>query len=129
MLGFSPMKIHLFDKDQNTELFPAGQTVFKLGDAGDFMFAVVAGAVDIVINDKVVETVEAGGVFGEMALVDDRPRAATAIVRAEAKVVRIDRRRFMFLVQQNPFFALQLMTVMAQRLRQINEKFVAGAVA
>jgi CRP-like cAMP-binding protein len=123
------MKIHLFDKDQNTEQFPAQQTVFQLGDTGDCMFAVVAGAVDIVINDKVVETVEAGGVFGEMALVDDQPRAATAIVRIEAKVVRIDRRRFMFLVQQNPFFALQLMTVMAQRLRQNNGRIVAGASA
>ena len=123
------MKIHLFDKDQNAELFPAGQTVFKMGDTGDFMFAVVAGAIDIIINDKVIETVEAGGVFGEMALVEDRPRAATAIVRTEAKVVRIDRRRFMFLVQQNPFFALQLMTVMSQRLRQINERFAASAVA
>jgi DNA-binding transcriptional regulator LsrR (DeoR family) len=38
------MKIHLFDKDQNTEQFPAQQTVFQLGDTGDCMFAVAAGA-------------------------------------------------------------------------------------
>jgi CRP-like cAMP-binding protein len=65
--------------------------------------------------------VNAGGVFGEMALVEERPRIASAIVTADAKLVRIDRNRFMFLVQQNPFFALQLMTVMAERLRRMDQ--------
>ena len=116
------MKIHLFDKEQQTELFPSGQTVFHEGDAGDVMFAVIDGTVDIIVRNKTVETVEAGGVFGEMALVEDRARAASAVVRSDAKLVRIDRKRFMFLVQQSPFFALQLMTVMSQRLRQMDER-------
>lgn len=116
------MQIHLFDKDQAAEIYPAGKTIFQTGDAGDLMFAVLGGTVDIIINGQVIETVGGGGVFGEMALIEDRPRAATATVTAEAKVVPIDRKRFMFLVQQNPFFALQLMTVMAQRLRHMDEK-------
>ena len=116
------MNIHLFDKDQQAETFPAGHVVFRDGDRGDFMFAVIAGAVDIVLRDEVVETVSAGGIFGEMALVEDQPRVATAIVKAEAKLVLIDRKRFMFLVQQNPYFALQLMTVMSLRLRRMNAK-------
>ena len=86
------------------------------------MFAVLDGAVDLIVSGKTVETVEAGGVFGEMALVDDRPRIASAIVKSDAKLVRIDRKRFLFLVQQNPFFALQLMTIMAERLRRMDEK-------
>jgi len=116
------MKIHLFDKDQQAELFSAGQNVFREGDSGAVMFAVLDGAVDIIVHGKLVETVEAGGVFGEMALVEDRPRIATALVTADAKLVRIDRPRFMFLVQQNPYFALQLMTVMSERLRRMDEK-------
>lgn len=116
------MQIHLFDKDQAAEIYPAGKTIFKVGDPGEHMYAVLTGSVEITINGQVVETVSAGGVFGEMALIEDRPRAAGAVVTAEAKVVPIDRKRFMFVVQQNPFFALQLMTVMAQRLRRMDEK-------
>ncbi len=116
------MQIHLFDKDKNAELFSAGQTVFNAGDPGELMFAVLDGSVDIVINGQIIENIGAGGVFGEMALIEDRPRIATAIVKADARIVPIDRKRFMFLVQQNPFFAIQLMTIMAGRLRRMDEK-------
>jgi CRP/FNR family transcriptional regulator, cyclic AMP receptor protein len=116
------MKIHLFDKDQQTQSFPAGHAVFREGDAGDHMFAVLEGSVDLVIHGTTVETVEASGVFGEMALIEEKPRVATALVKTSAKLVSIDKKRFMFLVQQNPYFALQLMKVMAQRLRRMDEK-------
>jgi CRP/FNR family transcriptional regulator, cyclic AMP receptor protein len=112
--------IHLFSNDPHAERFPAGQEIFHEGDRGDHMFAVVKGAVAISIAGKTVETVGAGGVFGEMALVEDQPRVATATVREDAELVRVDRKRFQFLVQQTPYFALQLMGVMAQRLRQMN---------
>ncbi len=115
------MKINLFDKDQDYTTMPAGGMVFREGDAADCMYALIGGAVEIVIRDRVVETVVAGGVFGEMALIEELPRNATARVTAEAKLVRIDRRRFLFLVQQNPFFALQLMTIMAGRLRRMDQ--------
>ena len=110
------MKINLFDKDQEYTIAATG------GDAADRMYAVIEGQVDIVINGQLVETVEAGGVFGEMALIEDRPRVATATVSAQAKLVSIDRKRFLFLVQQNPYFAIQLMTVMASRLRKMDER-------
>jgi CRP-like cAMP-binding protein len=116
------MSIHIFDQEQQFEQFAAGQTVFHAGDDGKTMFAIISGEVDIVIRGQVVETIQAGGVFGEMGLVEDRPRIATAVVRADAKLVRIDQKRFLFLVQQHPFFALQLMTVMAGRLRRMDEK-------
>jgi CRP/FNR family cyclic AMP-dependent transcriptional regulator len=116
------MQIHLFDNDQAAETHPAGQTIFQEGDVGEQMFAVIGGEVDIVIHGNVVETIGAGGVFGEMALIEDRPRSATAVVKTEARVVPVDRKRFLFLVQQSPFFALQLMAIMAQRLRRMDEK-------
>jgi CRP-like cAMP-binding protein len=116
------MKIKLFNNDTEYVSYPAGQAVFREGDGGELMFAVIDGAVEIRIKDKLVEIIEAGGVFGEMALIESRPRIATALVKADAKLVPIDRRRFEFLVQQSPFFALQLMTVMAGRLRRMDEK-------
>jgi len=116
------MKINLFNNDPMAEKFPAGQTVFRAGDPGEHMFAVVKGSVDIIINGKTVETVEAGGVFGEMALVEDKARVATTVVKSDAELVRIDRKRFLFLVQQTPYFSLQLMAIMAERLRHMNER-------
>lgn len=116
------MPIHLFDQDQAAEAYPAGTTIFQAGDVGAHMFSVLSGTVEITVNGKIVETVGDGGVFGEMALIEDRPRSGTAVVRADARVVPIDRKRFLFLVQQNPFFALQLMTIMAERLRRMDEK-------
>lgn len=116
------MKIEMFRKDEHAELYRAGTPVFRVGEQGDRMFAVLDGEVDIVIHGKLVETVGAGGVFGEMALIEDRPRIATAEVRQDARLVPIDKRRFQFLVQQNPFFALQLMGIMAERLRRMDEK-------
>jgi CRP/FNR family transcriptional regulator, cyclic AMP receptor protein len=116
------MTINIFNNDPHAERFTAGQTVFHEGDRGDHMFAVVKGTVEISIGGKAVETVEAGGVFGEMALVEEQPRVATALVKTDAELVRIDRKRFLFLVQQTPFFALQLMGIMAKRLRQMNQR-------
>lgn len=115
------MKISLFKSDTEAEKFPACQAVFREGERGDFMFAVVKGAVDIIIGGKVVETVEEGGVFGEMALVEDEPRVASAVVKADAELVRIDRKRFLFLVEQTPYFSLQLMAIIAERLRRMNK--------
>jgi CRP/FNR family cyclic AMP-dependent transcriptional regulator len=116
------MKINLFNKDADAERHAAGTCLFQAGDPGHEMFVVIEGTVDLLVHDKVVETVETGGAFGEMALVEKLPRVATAVVTSDAKVVRIDERRFLFLVQQNPFFSLQIMAVMAERLRRMNEK-------
>jgi CRP-like cAMP-binding protein len=116
------MQISLFNQEAQSELFTAGRPVFAAGDPGNVMFAVLAGTVEIAVRGEVVETVGPGGVFGEMALVEDRPRTASAIVKTEARLVRVSRQRFLFLVQQTPFFALQLMAIMGERLRRMDEK-------
>lgn len=116
------MFMQLFDQDPSALTLPAHQAVFREGDSGDQMYVVIAGRVDIVIKGKVVETVASGGVFGEMALLEKRPRNASAVVTEEAKLAVIDRPRFLFLVQQNPYFALHLMTVMAERLRRMDAR-------
>ena len=115
------MKIRLFEKEEHYITCEAGEAVFRENDPGDCMFVVIEGAVDIIIKGNVLETVDEGGVFGEMSLIENTPRTAAAIAKVDSKLVRIDRDRFMFLIQQTPFFALQLMTIMAQRLRRMDE--------
>jgi len=116
------MFMQLFDQDPSAITIPAHQAVFREGDSGDQMYVVIAGRVDIVLKGKVVETVTPGGIFGEMALLEERPRNASAIVAEEAKLAVIDRQRFLFLVQQNPYFAFHLMTVMAERIRRMDAR-------
>jgi CRP/FNR family cyclic AMP-dependent transcriptional regulator len=84
------------------------------------MYVVREGEVEIVIGDQVFETVGPGSLFGEMALIDAQPRSATARAKTDCTVVPIDEQRFIFLVQQTPYFSLQLMGVLVARLRRMN---------
>jgi CRP/FNR family cyclic AMP-dependent transcriptional regulator len=113
--------INIFKHATNTVTLEPGEVVFNEGDPGDVMFAVVEGSVDILIGDAVVETVEASGIVGELALVDTDPRSASAIARTAARLARVDRKEFTFLVQEHPTFALQVMRVLAERIRRAND--------
>ena len=112
--------INLFQHADDYESFPAGQIVFKEGQPGEVMYVVKEGEVDILVDDELCETVGPGGILGEMALIDDKPRSATAIARSDCKLVPIDEKRFKFLVQQTPFFSIQVMRILADRLRRMN---------
>jgi CRP-like cAMP-binding protein len=108
----------LFKNSVDTMQFLEGQTIFKQGENGDEMFVVTEGEVDIVIAGKTVDTVQTGGIFGELALIDHAPRSATAVAKTLAKVVPVSQRRFTFLLQQTPNFAITVMQVMAERLKR-----------
>jgi CRP/FNR family transcriptional regulator, cyclic AMP receptor protein len=100
--------------------FSVGQTIFKDGEIGDRMYFILAGEVNIIVRGKVVDTAGMGGVVGEMALIDQKPRSATAAAKTDCKLIPIDQKRFMSLVSETPQFAIQVMQVMANRLRQMN---------
>ena len=96
----------------------AGTVLFQENEPGDELYVVLSGQVEIRIGGQVVETVGAGGIVGELALIDRAPHSGAAVVMSEARVVPVNERRFLFLVQQTPFFALNVMHVMAERLRR-----------
>jgi CRP/FNR family transcriptional regulator, cyclic AMP receptor protein len=100
--------------------FKAGETIFRTGDAASELFVVQNGNVEIRIGDRVIETVPENGIFGEMALIDDAPRSATAVAAGDVKLVPVGQKQFLFLVSQTPFFALNAMRVLARRLRTAN---------
>jgi CRP-like cAMP-binding protein len=99
-----------------------GEKVFQAGDPVDDMYVVRSGTVEIRADGKVLERVEANGIFGEMALIDSAPRSAEAVIVEDAEILPIDRRLFMFLVHETPCFALDVMSVLANRLRAMNQK-------
>lgn len=102
-----------------------GQVVFCEGEPGDYMYVVLEGEVDLIAGDRVLEAARAGAILGEMAIIDHRPRSASAIARTDSKLVRIDQKRFAFLVQETPFFATHVMKVMADRLRAMDLRLAA----
>jgi CRP-like cAMP-binding protein len=103
-----------------TRNFGKGKTIFEEGDSGDEFFIVVRGQVEIRSGDRHFETLEADGIFGEMALIDDSPRSATAVALSDVTLAPIKENQFLFLVQNTPFFALSVMRVLARRLRRQN---------
>ena len=99
--------------------YKQGQVIFKEGDPNsDCMFAVLEGVIEIQIGSDTVERVQPVHVFGEMALIEQRPRSATAIAAADSRVAVIDKKRFLRLVEQAPHFALNMMHVISERLRR-----------
>ena len=119
----------IFDHASDVKSVRAGTTIFNTGDPRDHMYAVLDGQVDIFVNGKLVETVEKGGIFGEMALIDAEARTGTAVAKSDVKVVPVDERRFLFLIQQTPNFALHVMRVLSDRLRRMDERFVRATRA
>jgi len=102
----------------------AGKTVFREGDPGDTVYVVLDGKVDLRVNGRLVETVGPGGVLGEMALIEQAPRVATATARTACDLQPISEARFMAMIQQTPHFALQIMKVIASRLRRMNVRLI-----
>lgn len=96
-----------------------GVVIFDRDDPGDAMYIVRRGQVDLLSEGVLLERVGAGGLFGEMALLDRAERSATAVVAAPATLVRISRARFQELVRSDPGFALHVMGVLADRLRRL----------
>ncbi len=99
----------------------AGEKLFTQGEPGDTMLLVLEGKIDIVVNGEKVSTVGMHGVVGEMALIDDAPRSATAIAATGGEVAVIDQATFKDLVREDPSFALYVMGMLARRIRAGNK--------
>jgi CRP/FNR family transcriptional regulator, cyclic AMP receptor protein len=103
--------------DQASVRYDRGKVIMVAGQAGALMYVVSEGRVAISIRGAVVERVGTGGVFGEMALVDQSPRAANAVAETDCVLLAINRLVFLSLVKANPTFGISLLAAMAERLR------------
>jgi CRP/FNR family cyclic AMP-dependent transcriptional regulator len=109
-------------RDRDAESFTPGQYIFKAGDRGDVMYVVIEGEIEILVGLTTVEIAGPGSIVGEMALIDDEPRSATVVAKTHCRLVPVDQGHFQYMVSQGPFFALQVMKVMADRLRKTNAR-------
>lgn len=96
--------------------------VMREGQSGAFMYVVKRGRVAISIRGAVVEIVQPGGIFGEMALVDQKPRNASATTQTECELLQVDRPSLLAAVKAQPAFAMAMLRGVAERLRYMNEQ-------
>jgi CRP/FNR family cyclic AMP-dependent transcriptional regulator len=109
-------------KGARTQSVPAGLILFNEGEPGKDMYVLIKGTAEVSIGGDVVEVAEPGALLGEMALVNSALRSATVVTRTDCQVVSIDVRQFDMLVRESPEFARHVMTVMAERLRRMNDR-------
>jgi len=100
----------------------ADTNIMREGQTGAFMYVVKSGRVAIAIRGNVVEVVQPGGIFGEMALVDQSPRTASAATLTESELLQVDRPSLLAAVKAQPAFAMAMLRAVADRLRYMNEQ-------
>jgi CRP-like cAMP-binding protein len=104
------------------------EVIFKEGSTGSEMYLIHSGRVLLSVRQSETQEVplvvlSPGDFFGEMALVDDSPRSATASAADDnTELIVMDRARFLFLVRQQPEFALSLMHTLCRRLRDMDKR-------
>lgn len=106
--------------DKETVSFAAGKPIVQAGDAGETMYVVMEGETEILDGPLILEVAGPGSIVGELALIDDVPRSATVVAKTDCRLVPVDRKRFEYMVQETPYFALAVMKVLADRLRAKN---------
>jgi len=114
--------IRSVDFPGEARLVAAGTTIFRVGDPPDCMYSLIEGDVDIFLKEVLVDTIHAGGVFGEMAVIEEDRRAATAVARTDVQLVALDQQQFHELVRRSPDFALRIMRVLSDRVRRLNDR-------
>jgi CRP/FNR family transcriptional regulator, cyclic AMP receptor protein len=118
------MAMEFFKAAGKPESFQPGATIFKEDDKGgglfgksDKMYVLILGEIEMIAQDKVIGTVRAGETFGEMAVIAQAARTATARAKTACTLIGLDDKQFQVALQQKPEFALMLMSIMNNRLR------------
>ena len=106
--------------------FPAGTVLFEEGQPGDYMYVVQAGEVEIRRmvgeTERVLAVLSPGEFLGEMAILNGRPRSATAVVRTAARLVVIEGKTFEAMLRARPEIALRIIKTLALRLESANQQ-------
>ena len=118
---------------ENVRTFQPGETVIREGGRGTSAFIILSGAAEVFRGsgerEVLVATLERGQVFGEMGLIEDRPRPVTVKALTEIQVMSINRDRFNELLSEDPSILVPVMKSLFERLRQFSEISLEGSGA
>jgi CRP/FNR family cyclic AMP-dependent transcriptional regulator len=127
---FSQLKPEIIDRLASyaiTQHVKRNTTIFRKGDTGTSLYAVCVGTVRISApseegKDAVFNLINAGDIFGEIALLDGGTRTADAVALTDCELMRIERRDFIPLVREQPDVAIKLIEVLCSRIRNSSEQ-------
>jgi CRP/FNR family transcriptional regulator, cyclic AMP receptor protein len=118
--------VAMFSDEPRTRHLDTGQVLFKNDDPAASMFVVRSGTLRIRSGSVVYEDVGAGGIVGEMGIIESNmPRSAMVYALTPAELVEVDQDRFLTLVDETPSFALSVMRVLSRRLRRMDDRYEA----
>jgi signal transduction histidine kinase len=127
-VGVLSEELQALEPDGSIRLFKAGEVIFSAGDKGDGFYVLESGRVRIVAvvgqNERVLASIGAGDFFGEMAVVDDAPRSASAIAEQDSKALFLGRDKLLQLLGRRPQLALNIIREFSVRMRALNQKYV-----
>ena len=110
--------------DAKTVALKPGDVLFREGDEAHAMYILKQGTLRVLSGSTILETVRAGGIIGEMAIIEEQmPRSATVIAGTYCELVEIDVPRFLSLVAGTPAFSVTLLRVISRRLRVMNRRY------
>jgi CRP/FNR family cyclic AMP-dependent transcriptional regulator len=110
--------LSLFKNAKTVKEFMAGETIFVEGQPSDVMYVILEGEVDIRQRGRSIYTAGPGEPVGEMAMIDAQGRSASAVALRPCRLAVVDEKQFLFMVQETPNFALEVMRVLVDRLRR-----------
>ena len=120
-----PSKKYLSSQNQIGKRYQDGEVVVRVGDAGDCMFLIQKGELDILIDETLsINTLTSGDFFGEMSLLTGEKRSATVKSRGESWVLTIDESAFQLRLREDPVLGLRILETMYQRLTALNQQGV-----
>lgn len=104
---------------------PQGKIIFSEGEQGEELFVIIEGEVEIskrtsLETSKTLIILKAGDIFGEMAVIERKPRSATAIASKPCKLLAMDESLFFKMIEGNPDFAAKMVRMLSERIRRSN---------
>ncbi len=127
--GLSAAELDLVRSNSEVREVPANHVVFKEGDPGDGIYVVVDGTVQIsaLVGQEergVLGRIGPGDFFGEMAVLDDEPRSATATTETASKLVFIPREKLLQMLEKSPRLSVRLVREFSLRMREFNKRYI-----
>ena len=109
-------RFHMFHNEDDIRHYIAGEIIFKEGEISEYLYDVVEGQVTLIKEGRELATLDKGEIFGEVALIRNSDHSVTAKASSDCKLAQINKRRFLFMIEQTPNFAVSVMQVLAERL-------------